>query len=73
MDSENKPVGGKWSFDEDNRKKIPQNINLPDKFYFNETENTKSLKKLIKKKFSDHPGKLETFYACTTREDVNTF
>ena len=22
MDSENKPVGGKWSFDEDNRKKI---------------------------------------------------
>ena len=32
-------------------RKLPQNINLPDKFYFNETENTKSLKKLIKKNF----------------------
>ena len=40
IDSENKPTGGKWSFDEDNRKKLPQNIRLPEKFYFNETEHT---------------------------------
>lgn len=26
-----KPVGGRWSFDEDNRKKLPRNIELPEK------------------------------------------
>ena len=27
----NHPIGGKWSFDEENRKKIPKNIQLPEK------------------------------------------
>ena len=26
---ENKPIGGKWSYDEENRKKIPKGINIP--------------------------------------------
>tara|TARA_B110000444_G_scaffold111423_1_gene105159 strand:+ start:827 stop:1447 length:621 start_codon:yes stop_codon:yes gene_type:complete len=30
MDDQNKPIGGKWSFDEENRKKIPANTPIPD-------------------------------------------
>ena len=42
MDKENKPVGGKWSFDEENRKKIPKNtvipeLSLPEKSIHHET------------------------------------
>ncbi len=73
MDSENQPIGGKWSFDAENRKKLPKEINLPEKFVFKETTNTKKLKKLIDQKFSDHPGFLEDFHACTTREDTIKF
>ncbi len=73
MDSEKKPIGGKWSFDEENRKKIPQKISFPEKFCINETKNTKILKNLIEEKFSDHPGNVESFYTCTTRNDVNNF
>ena len=28
-DENNKPIGGKWSFDEENRKKIPKTIEIP--------------------------------------------
>ena len=30
MDEDQKPLGGKWSFDEDNRKKIPKGLTLPE-------------------------------------------
>ena len=26
---DNKPIGGKWSFDEDNRKKLPSGYEIP--------------------------------------------
>ena len=29
IDENNKPIGGKWSYDEENRKKIPKNTLLP--------------------------------------------
>ena len=32
MDEQQKPLGGKWSFDEDNRKKIPKGLTLPEQF-----------------------------------------
>jgi len=34
VDADKKPVGGKWSFDEDNRKKLPKNIELPEDLKF---------------------------------------
>ena len=39
LNKDGSPVGGQWSFDELNRKKLPKNINVP------------SIKKLIKNKF----------------------
>ena len=29
MGSDGNPVGGKWSFDEDNRNKLPKDISIP--------------------------------------------
>ena len=29
MGSDGNPIGGKWSFDEDNRNKLPKNISIP--------------------------------------------
>ena len=41
IDDDNNPVGGKWSFDEENRKKIPKEIIFPKKFQAVETKHTK--------------------------------
>ena len=49
------PEGGKWSFDEDNRKKLPKNTKIPKFPNITETKHTKNLKPIIDKLFKDHP------------------
>lgn len=60
-----KPEKGKYSFDSDNRKKLPKNINLP------KVQKTKEidpdLSQLIEKVFHNHPGQMENFWSETTR------
>ena len=40
MGSDGNPIGGKWSFDEDNRNKLPKNISIPKFPKINETNHT---------------------------------
>ncbi len=51
IDESGKPVGGKWSFDEDNRKKIPKNIEIPKEIIFSDNfqyaTNFKDAKKCV--------------------------
>ena len=65
-----KPKGGKWSFDKENRKKIPNNIYIPPLIKFKETQHTKRLKKIIHKTFSSHPGDVINFWLPTTHKDA---
>ena len=64
------PEGGKWSFDEDNRNKLPKNISIPKFPKIKETSHTKKLKLIIEKYFKDHPGNVENFWFATEYEDV---
>ena len=66
----NKPVGGKWSFDEDNRKKLPKGMTIPKVQSFKISEHTKKLKPFIEKNFTSHPGTLENFNHPTTRKNA---
>ena len=67
---DNKPVGGKWSYDEENRKKIPQGLAIPKIRKLNITKNTAALIPYIKKYFSKHVGDLNNFWLPTTRQDA---
>ena len=64
-----KPKGGKWSFDEENRKKLPKDIKIPAMPVANETNHTKNLKKDIKQIFKSHPGDVDNFWLPTTHKD----
>ena len=64
-----KPKGGKWSFDEENRKKLPKDIQIPAMPVANETNHTKNLKKDIKQIFKSHPGDVDNFWLPTTHKD----
>ena len=59
VDENNNPVGGKWSFDEENRKKIPKEFNFPKHIKNTETKHTEFLKKIIEEKFKNHVGSTE--------------
>ena len=70
MGSDGNPIGGKWSFDEDNRNKLPKNISIPKFPKINQTNHTKKLKPIIEKLFKDHLGKTDNFWFATEYNDV---
>jgi len=70
MGSDGNPMGGKWSFDEDNRNKLPKNISIPKFPKINETNHTKKLKPIIEKLFKYHPGTTDNFWHATEYNDV---
>ena len=51
MNKDGTPEGGKWSFDEENRRKLPKVINIPKFPRIKETNHTKILKPLVEKLF----------------------
>ena len=64
------PEGGKWSFDEDNRNKLPKNISIPKFPKVNQTKHTKILAPIIEKLFKKHPGSTKDFWFATEYNEV---
>lgn len=77
VDERGSPFQGSWSFDEDNRKKLPKDIRIPDTPTSTQTEHTKEVTKLVDDLFHSHPGNTLNFGWATTRQQVllllNTF
>ena len=71
LDSNDKPIGGKWSFDSENRKKIPDSIEIPTFPEINMSEHTKLLIPIIEKKLAKHYGTLDNFNFVTEVQKVN--
>ena len=71
IEKNDKPVGGKWSFDADNRKKIPKDIEIPKFPKIKETLHTQKLKKVIEERFEKHPGSTNNFWYATNKKDVD--
>ena len=65
-----KPIGEKWSFDEDNRKKIPDDFQIPSLPNFTEDTVVKDVKKTVDDLFSDHPGDVNSFWLGSSRKDA---
>ena len=63
-------IGNKWSFDEENRKKLPKDISIPKFPKITETAHTKKLKILVDKNFKSHPGNTKDFWFATEYDDV---
>ena len=70
MNKDGTPKGGKWSFDEDNRKKLPDKVDVPKQLKFQNTSHTEILKKFIELNFKNHPGTTNNFWFPTTREQT---
>lgn len=55
------PLHGKWSFDTDNRKKLPKAINIPPKVNLPESHYVKEAKEYIEKNFPNNYGDITDF------------
>ncbi|MBC5793541.1 MAG: cryptochrome/photolyase family protein, partial [Nanohaloarchaea archaeon] len=69
VDEDGKPEGGKWSFDPENRKKMPQDVEKPEIPQFS-SEHVEEAKEYVEENFADNPGKIEGFFWPVTREQA---
>jgi deoxyribodipyrimidine photolyase-related protein len=70
IDNNKKPIGGKWSFDEENRKKISGKINIPKVPINTKDQRINNLKHKINVLFRDHPGSADYLWMPTNREEA---
>ncbi|MCC9602974.1 cryptochrome/photolyase family protein [Stieleria sp. JC731] len=72
IDSEGEPQGGQWSFDEDNRKKVPKKLlkDLPTLTSFRRNEIDKEACESVAEQFADNPGSLDELYYPTTHSQA---
>ena len=67
IDADGKPEGGKWSFDEANRKKLPKDLEPPETRAAPHTRHVEDVTALVEQRFGDHPGSARDFWWPTTR------
>ncbi|MFT5302927.1 MAG: deoxyribodipyrimidine photolyase-related protein [Mariniblastus sp.] len=69
---DDQPTGGKWSFDEDNRKKVPKKLlgSLPPLLKLKRDEIDQEAEQYVEQSFPDHPGSLEQLYYPSSHADA---
>ncbi|OYY66511.1 cryptochrome/photolyase family protein [Sphingomonas sp. 28-62-11] len=65
-----KPVGGDWNFDSENRKAAPRDPAMPRPLSFAPDAITREVLALVADRFTDHPGSLDGFDFAVTRADA---
>ncbi|MBX2899456.1 MAG: cryptochrome/photolyase family protein [Cyclobacteriaceae bacterium] len=66
----NSPVGGQWSFDADNRKRLPKDLPLPTVFQPSANPWVAEATHYVQKHFSKNPGASNPFYYPVTFNDA---
>ena len=68
IDADLQPIGGKWSFDEENRKRIPKNEVIPQTLGYEKSKYHNETVNLINKQFAKHPGEMTKFWFPVQRK-----
>lgn len=68
MDQNGSPLGGQFSYDEDNRLKWPEKEQAPPMPTFNSDDIDREVFRLVETFFPEHPGSLETYWIPTSRK-----
>lgn len=67
MTEDGDPVGGRWNYDQDNRKTPPRGLNYPAPSRFTPDDVTREVLALVGQRFAGHFGSLEGFGFPVTR------
>ncbi|SHH73976.1 Deoxyribodipyrimidine photo-lyase-related protein [Vibrio aerogenes CECT 7868] len=70
LEDDEKPVGGKWNYDTENRKPVTTSLDIPPHFSSAPDEITRQVIALVSARFSDHFGDIEPFYFAVTRQQA---
>ena len=67
IDDAGKPTGGRWSFDTDNRNRLPPSVEVPELPQPAPNPHVEAIKKLVAERFSQHPGSTDNYALPSTR------
>jgi len=70
LDEKNKPMGGKWTFDTENRKRLPKNVKVPKLSTPSERASVVEAKRYVAKQFPNAIGQVEAFGYPVTQQDA---
>jgi deoxyribodipyrimidine photolyase-related protein len=73
VDDDAQPIGGEWSFDEENRKKLPRDEIVPVPLTATPTAHVRDVSAMVMRLFKNHPGNVGTFAWPTTRAEAVTW
>ena len=70
IDDNYRPFGGKWSFDTDNRKKLPKDLAIPGIVSYGDNVYVTEALQYVEQKFSGNPGALGNFIWPTNHTEA---
>jgi len=70
LEEDGSPVGGKWSFDDENRRKLPKSVEVPDPPTPTRSDHDEAVIALVRDRFPDHPGDADGLWLPTTRRSA---
>jgi deoxyribodipyrimidine photolyase-related protein len=70
VDKDDQPEGGRWSFDADNRKRLPKKLVPPEVAWPDRDRHVEDVIRLVRSNFPDHPGRADEFRWPTTRRQA---
>jgi len=65
-----KPMGGQWNYDSENRKPAKQDLNIPPTYSVKPDKITQDVLTLVESNFSQHFGHLKPFHYAVTRKQA---
>jgi len=73
LDAKGKPMGGKWTFDTENRKRLPKGVLVPQLKTQNECPSVAEAKRYVAKEFPKSLGQADDFCYPVTHEEAATW
>ncbi len=70
LDRAGKPIGGKWSFDPENRRKLPKGLSIPNLPSVKQNETLQSASKSVDHEFPNAPGTADAPWLPTNHESA---
>jgi deoxyribodipyrimidine photolyase-related protein len=70
LNTEQKPLFQNWTFDEQNRKKIPKNLTIPSRYKPVQSQNWKKVCRLVEASFAKNAGKTESAWLATNHVEA---
>jgi len=65
-----KPIGGKWNYDQDNRKSLPADVSPPKPYTVSPDDITSEIIELVEAEFENHMGEVKDFNYAVTRDEA---